>query len=300
MAGQQPRVLITGGDGQLGFELARALQGRAEVVALNRAQLDLGDAEAIVRSCRDLKPALILNPGAYTAVDKAESEPELAMRINGIAPGVLGEQARRLGVPVVHFSTDYVFDGLASVPYREDDATHPQSAYGKTKLAGEQALAASGAEHLILRTSWLYGNRRHNFFLTMLRLARERDILRVVADQIGAPTWVRPLAEASAAALSFSAAGAALAVPQGLYHLSAAGQTSWHGFAEALLAAVPDPARKCARVEAITTAEFPTPARRPAYSVLANARWIGAGGGALPGWERQLEGCAAEYRAAFP
>ena len=293
-----PRVLITGGEGQLGFELARALQAKAEVFALDRHALDLSNPDSIIARCREIKPALILNPGAYTAVDRAESEPDLAMKINGIAPGILGEEAKRLGVPLVHFSTDYVFDGTAKEPYRETDSPNPQNVYGRTKLAGEIALAQSGAAHFTFRSSWLYGNRRQNFYLTMLRLARERDELRVVADQIGAPTWVRPLAEHALKAVRMEGNRFGVAIEPGLYHLTANGQTSWHGFAEAILAAVPDPARRAKRVNAIATAEFPTPAARPAFSALSNAKLVVALGADMDDWATALTCCAREWAAA--
>lgn len=292
-----PRVLVTGSDGQLGRELVRVLPPQVEIHALNRGALDLADPDAIVARCREIRPALILNPGAYTAVDKAEAEPELAMKVNGVAPGVLGEEARRLGATVVHFSTDYVFDGKASQPYREDDPTNPQSVYGRTKLAGEKALAQSGAAHLIFRTSWLYATHGKNFFLTMLRLARERAELRVVADQVGAPTWVRPLAAAAVGALDFQPSGITTAVAPGLYHLSAGGQTSWHGFAAAILADVADPDRRATAVRAITTAEYPTPATRPAFSVLDNTRFVQTGRPPLADWQAMLHEAASVLAA---
>jgi dTDP-4-dehydrorhamnose reductase len=293
---RQPRVWVSGAEGQLGFELVRALQGRAEIIATNRTDVDLANADSISQFVRATQPDLIFNPAAYTAVDKAESEPDLAMAVNGIAPGVIGEEARKLGAPVVHFSTDYVFDGTATVPYKETDATNPQSVYGRTKLAGEIALAQSGATFLIFRTSWLYAARGKNFFLTMLRLAREREELRVVADQIGSPTWVRPVADAAVAVIDWNKLGAA--IEPGLYHLAAAGQTSWHGFAEAILRTVPDPERKATRVAAITTADYPTPARRPGFSVLDGGKWgtvqRGIGIAAIGDWRSCLRRCAQE------
>lgn len=287
-----PRVLVTGGEGQLGHELARALRGRADVFAPDRQTLDLSDADAIRAHCRDIRPALILNPGAYTAVDKAEAEEPLAMAINGRAPGILGEEARGLGAPIVHFSTDYVFDGRATRPYREDDPTMPQNAYGRTKLAGEQALAQTGASYLILRTSWLYGARRQNFFLTMRRLARERDELRVVNDQFGTPTWVRPLAEQSLAAVEFDGSRAGLAISPGIYHLAAGGETTWFEFARAILETLPVSERRARAVIPITTREFPTPARRPAYSVLDCAKIRAATGTPAGHWRDELDQCA--------
>ncbi len=286
-----PRVLITGGEGQLGFELTRALQGKADVHAFDRHALNLANPEAIRTRCREIQPALILNPGAYTSVDKAESEPELAMAINGDAPGVLGEEAKRLGVPIVHFSTDYVFDGTATVPYRETDIPNPQSAYGRTKLQGEIALAQTGAIHFILRTSWLYSSRRQNFFLTMRRLARERDELRVVGDQRGTPTWVRPLASHSLAAIRLSGARAEVALQPGTYHLTAGGETTWFGFASTILDSIPIAERRARQVVPIETREFPTPARRPAYSVLNCGKFKTAAGIAPEHWRTELGQC---------
>lgn len=294
-ATDRPRILITGADGQLGWELQRTFAPLGNVFAFDRNGLDLASPDALRAHCREINPALILNAAAYTAVDKAESEPELAMRINGEAPGVLAEEANRLGVPLIHYSTDYVFDGAANRPYRENDATDPQSAYGRSKLAGEHAVAATASRHLILRTSWLYGNRRQNFFLTMLRLARERDELRVVADQVGSPTWVHQVAEVTRRAIT----GGESAIDSGIYHVSANGSTSWHGFATAILAAVPDPARRANRVVPIATSDYPTPARRPAYSVLSNAKIEAALNIRVPDWQTQLVACASE-RAALP
>lgn len=288
-----PRVLITGAEGQLGWELAREFVGWGEVAAFDRRSLDLSDLAAVGRCCREVRPTLILNAAAYTAVDRAESEPALAMCINGEAPGVLAEEANRLGAVLVHYSTDYVFDGSSTRPYLEDDATGPQSEYGRSKLAGEQAVAGVAKQFLIFRTSWLYGNRRQNFFLTMLRLARERDELRVVADQVGSPTWVHFVAQITRRAF----AGTAASIDNGIYHLSASGSTSWHGFATAILEAVADDVRRATRVIPITTADFPTPATRPAYSVLSCAKLEAALGMHFPDWREQLAGCAAARAA---
>ena len=291
----RPRILLTGGTGQVGWELARALAPLGRVVAPGRAGLDLADADGVRRAFRDSAPALVVNAAAHTAVDRAEGEPELARALNAVAPGVLAEEAARAGVPIVHFSTDYVFDGSGSAPYTEVDATAPLGVYGRTKLEGERAVAAAGGAHLVLRTSWVYGTRGHNFLRTMLRLARERDELRVVADQVGAPTWSRMLAEATAAILAPFRAGNGWEIPRevsGVYHLAARGSTSWHGFAEAILAA--DPARaeqRARRVVPIASEEYPTPAPRPRYSVLNSERAERVFGVALPDWREQLELC---------
>ena len=291
---QPTRILITGADGQLGWELARTFAGAGEVVALSRSAMDLSSADAIRARCRDVRPTLILNAGAYTAVDKAEAEPELANRVNAVAPGILAEEANRLGATLIHYSTDYVFDGNAQVPYLEDHATAPQNVYGRTKLAGELAISAQAKSFAIFRTSWLYGNRRHNFMLTMLRLAREREELRVVADQMGSPTWVRFVAEITAQCVSAEHDVGSLRIKSGTYHLTARGSTTWHGFAAAILEATQDNLRCTKRVLAITSGELTQAAKRPNYSVLAVAKLESTLGTAFPDWRAQLAGCVAE------
>lgn len=278
------RILLTGRDGQVGHELERTLAPLGEVVALDRAGLDLADPDRIRAVVREAKPGIVVNAAAWTAVDKAEDGEAAAMAINGAAPGILAEEAKRLSALLVHYSTDYVFDGASPSPYAEDDAPNPINAYGRTKLAGERAIQAVGGRHLIFRTSWIYSLRGHNFLKTILRLAKERKELRVVADQVGAPTWSRMIAEATAICLARHGG------QQGAYHLAAAGETSWHGFAQAIVAAAGLPAR----VAPITTAEYPLPARRPANSRLDCGRIEKDFGLALPGWERQLALCLAE------
>ena len=295
-ATDRPRILVTGADGQLGWELVRTFAAMGEVFAFDRASMDLSDPDAIRARCRETKPTLILNAAAYTAVDKAESEPEPAMHVNGVAPGILAEEANFLGAPLIHYSTDYVFDGNATAPYREDDATAPQSVYGRTKLAGEQAVIAMANEYLVLRTSWLYGNRRHNFMRTILRLSREREELRVVADQIGSPTWVRPVSDTTARCVTPTSSTARLNIASGIYHLAAAGQTSWYGFASAILDGTVDEPRRAARVIAISTADYPTPAKRPNYSVLSLSKLQKASGFTPSDWREQLAGCLAEHK----
>ena len=224
-----PRILLTGKNGQVGWELQRTLAPLGEVVVLDRRQLDLSDPDQIRERVREISPDLIVNAAAYTAVDRAEAEPEPAMAVNGTAPGLLAEEAKRIGAAIIHYSTDYVFDGAKTTPYTEEDAPNPLNVYGRTKLAGEQAVQAAGVPHLILRTSWVYGMRGKNFLLTILRLAREREELKIVDDQIGAPTWSRTIAEATAQILTSGAwpvSGAS-----GIYHLTASGSTSWYGFA---------------------------------------------------------------------
>lgn len=288
------RILITGRDGQVGWELQRTLAPLGEIAALSRTELNLADAEAIRQAVREVGPDLIVNAAAYTAVDKAEEERERAFAVNGVAPGVLAEEAKRLGAAIVHYSTDYVFDGGKGAPYEEIDAPHPRSVYGESKLAGEKAVAASGAAHLILRTSWVYGLRGKNFLRTIQRLAAEREELRVVDDQVGAPTWSRAIAEATAAVLAQclhkDSVSGLLHDRGGLYHLSCAGQTSWFGFASAIVAGLPKPPR----MTPIATAEYPLPAPRPAYSVLANAKLARAFGVALPEWSAALRLCLAD------
>ena len=246
----------------MGWELERTLAPLGEVIASDRSTLDLADLDTVRRVVREVKPEIIVNAAAYTAVDRAESEPELAMQVNGIAPGVLAEEAKRLGALLVHYSTDYVFDGTKDAPYIESDVPNPINAYGRSKLAGERAIEATGASNLILRTSWVYGPRGKNFLLTMLRLANERDELRVVNDQRGTPTSAIALAAATAQMLLRRADA------NGMYHLTAAGDTTWFGFAEAILERARSRLDRVPRLVAITTAEFVTPAKRPANSVL--------------------------------
>jgi dTDP-4-dehydrorhamnose reductase len=279
-------ILVTGAAGQLGCELAAALAACGRVVALDRAGLDLADRDAIVRTVRALHPSLIFNAAAYTAVDRAETERDLAYAVNAQAPQTLAEEARRTGAVLIHYSTDYVFDGAQRVAYDENDAPNPQSVYGASKLAGERAIAASGAASLVFRTSWVYGLRGRNFLLTIRRLARERETLSVVADQVGVPNWCRRLAAATAALVGRGLPY--LRERAGLYHLSSTGQATWYDFARAI---VGDAARP--RVVPITTAEYPTPARRPAFAVLDTTRFTRAFGFALPHWEHDLRECLA-------
>ena len=291
-------VLVTGGTGQVGGAIAAALGGRGEVVTPARAELDLTSEQSIRQFVRELKPRWILNPGAYTAVDKAESEPELARAINAEAPRILGEEAARLGAMVVHFSTDYVFPGTGSSPYRETDATGPLSVYGTSKLAGEQALAASGAAHVVLRTSWVYGATGKNFLLTMLRLGRERgasgQALKIVDDQHGAPTSAAELARVTLGVMAvFPQDAAGL---QGVYHVAGAGETTWFGFAREIfrLRQEAEPETRWAELVPIGTAEFPTPARRPPNSRLDCSRLASAFGLRPAPWQEELAAVMAQ------
>ncbi|HEX6632238.1 MAG TPA: dTDP-4-dehydrorhamnose reductase [Gemmatimonadaceae bacterium] len=287
-----PVILLTGADGQVGWELRRALAPLGRVAAVRRADADLADEGALRALVREVRPAAVVNAAAYTAVDRAETERALAFAVNGAAPGVLAEEAARLGVPIVHYSTDYVFDGGKGAPYTEDDPVSPLGAYGESKLAGDRAVMASGAPHLILRTSWVYAARGRNFLRTMLRLAHEREELRVVADQRGVPTPARLIAEVTAQLLGRGATGAGFEIPAsrwGVHNLAARGETTWHEFAETIVALDPRrEAQRCRAVTAITTAEFPTPARRPACSVLDPSRLERAFALRMPEWRDGL------------
>jgi dTDP-4-dehydrorhamnose reductase len=289
------KILLTGKNGQLGWELQRTLATRGTVVAPERQIMDLSDPDSVRHAVRDIKPNLIVNAAAYTAVDKAETEPELAMMVNGTVPGILAEEARNLGAAIVHYSTDYVFDGTKSTPYTEDDIPFPLSVYGKTKLAGERAIQTAGVPYFILRTSWVYGARGKNFLQTILRLARERDELRIVDDQIGAPTWCRMIAEATGQILAQCQTPHAHGVMDvsGVYHLTAGGKTSWHGFTQAILEHAPQFVGGASRprLTPITTAEYPLPAPRPMNSVLSNDKLRHCFGLAQPDWESALKLC---------
>lgn len=286
------RVLVTGCRGQVGAEVARALHGIAEVDARERATLDLEDAAALAVKVREARPAVIVNAAAYTAVDQAEGDEARAHAVNAVAPGVLAEEARRAGALLLHFSTDYVFDGSKRAPYVEEDATAPLNAYGRTKLAGERAVAAAGCDHLVLRTSWVYGPHGRNFLLTMLRLAATREELRIVDDQRGAPTSSLQLARLTRELLApegvlDAASLGRLRAHRGIYHATAAGETTWFGFAQAIFAAAPARTPR-PRLVPIPTSDYPTPARRPANSVLSNERLMRAFGARIGDWRDGL------------
>lgn len=282
------RLLLTGKNGQVGFELQRALAPLGDVVALDRTICDLEDEASVRDAVRRFKPNVIVNPAAYTAVDRAESEEGRAHAINARAPAILGEEAARLGALVVHYSTDYVFDGKADGYYRETDATGPQGIYGKSKLAGEEALAATGARHVIFRTSWVFGAHGANFAKTMLRLAGERETLGVVADQIGAPTSAALIADISAHVIRQLGA-TKTADLDGVYHLVASGETNWHAYACHVIdyARAKGHAMKVApdAIRAIATADYPTPAKRPANSRLDTRKLRDTFGLTLPEWK---------------
>jgi len=290
------KLLVLGAGGQVGHELVRALAPVGEVVSATRddagtLRVDLANADSLAAALDAARADVIVNAAAYTAVDRAEDEPELADRVNHRAVAEIGAWAKRNGRRVVHYSTDYVFDGSSKRPYRENDATAPLGAYGRSKLAGEDALRASGARHLIVRTAWVYAARGNNFLRTMLRLAGERDELRVVADQTGAPTPASLVADASAAMLRQWLDDGENAGRDGTYHLVSAGRCSWFEFAEAIVDGAADRGviERRPRVVPIATAEYPTRARRPAYSVLDTSKVTAAFGLQLPDWRAGLE-----------
>ena len=310
------KILLTGKNGQLGRELISCLKPLGEVIALGHAQLDLTKPDLIRRTIREIRPQIIVNAAAYTAVDQAETEEALAHAVNADAPGIMAEEAKKIGAALIHFSTDYVFDGSKTTPYLEGDLTNPISAYGRTKLAGEQSIQNSGASHLIFRTAWVYGREGKNFLRTILRLATQKEELRIVSDQIGAPTATPDIALATAKVLStFSGPHrkvGAISEASGIYHMTAGGQTSWYEFAKAILEEAAhtrrDPRSWFAEATGeepimtrsllpITTAEYPTPAKRPAYSVLSNQRLKREMGIELRDWRIQLQRC---WRAQEP
>ncbi len=302
-------ILLTGKTGQVGSQLYPLLTNLGEVVAPDRDELDLSNAGNIRRAVRDLRPNLIVNAAAYTAVDAAETDESTAYAVNAGAPAAFAEEAKKIGAVIVHYSTDYVFDGLKRTPYTESDPTNPINVYGKTKLAGEQALRDSGASHLIFRTSWVYATRGRNFLLTILRLASERDELKIVRDQVGAPTCAEDIAAATTMVLTYMRQRnddlCLTSELGGTYHMTAAGQASWYDFAKAIL----DEARGVScnlswliaathgrkliakDVLPISREEFRSPTRRPGYSVLSNSRLAQRFGVALPDWRNQLKRC---------
>ncbi|HEY6467689.1 MAG TPA: dTDP-4-dehydrorhamnose reductase [Candidatus Acidoferrales bacterium] len=302
----KPRILLTGTNGQVGNELQQLLPAIGGTAAFDRARLDLSKPSDIRRIIKEIRPQIIVNAAAYTAVDRAKSEEALAHAINADAPGVMAEEAKKIGALLVHYSTDYVFDGTKTSPYEETDATNPLGVYGKTKLAGEEAIRQSGTPHLILRTAWVYTTRGRNFLLTILRLASECEQLRIVRDQIGAPTLAREIARATASVLTtvINEGGSIISTEDisGTYHMTAASVGSWYDFACAILdeashgpssmpwlaAATQGRPLIAKRVVPITTDQYPTPAQRPAYSVLSNSLLNRTFGVQLPDWRQQL------------
>lgn len=288
----EPTILVTGVNGQVGFELQRSLQGLGRIVACDRSMLDLSDLARVRHVMRAVKPAIIINPAAYTAVDKAETDVAAARLLNAEVPRVLAEEAADSGAALVHYSSDYVFDGAKDGAYVETDSTNPQNVYGLTKLEGEQAIAATGCSHIILRTSWVYGRRGGNFLLSMLKLASERPELRVVADQIGAPTWSRSIASVTAHILAQMLAPNDenhWAARSGVYHFTARGETSWYGFAQEIFRLTLG--ENAPRVIPISAREYPTPAKRPANSRMSGAKLTEIFGLRMPAWDDALKSC---------
>lgn len=283
--GTVPRILVTGAAGQLGRELATVLAPLGDVVALDRSGLDLARPDDIVAVLRDVAPALVVNAAAYTAVDRAEAEPDAAFAVNARAPGILAAEARRLDALVIHYSTDYVFDGASPEPRDEAAPARPLNVYGASKLEGERAIETAGGLALVFRTSWVYAGSGRNFLTTIERLAAERDELRIVDDQHGTPNWSRELARATATLVARGLPW--LAERRGLYHLSARGATTWYGFARAILGDAAD-----VRIVPIASADHPTPARRPAWTILDTRRFTATFGFELPHWLDTLR----EYR----
>lgn len=296
------RILLFGKNGQVGWELQRTLAPLGELIAVDFPEIDFQDFQGLRKYTLEIKPNLIVNAAAYTAVDQAETEPDIAMSINGEAPGFLAEIALTLNAGLVHYSTDYVFDGTKGDPYTEEDPPNPLSVYGASKLAGDNAIRAAGCAHLILRTSWVYGTRGKNFFLTMLRLAREREEIQVVDDQIGCPTWSRSIAQVTAAILlkGYRAEqdrfGWGEEIPSGVYNYSSNGSTSWFGFAEEIVRTDPDPHEHVVkRLIPISTEAFEAKALRPEYSELSKNKLGSVFGISPEGWREQLQDCCGSY-----
>lgn len=283
------KILLIGKNGQVGFELQRSLACLGEIIATDRNSLDLTDNKAIEAVITEVKPDIIVNAAAYTAVDKAESERELAYQINATAPAVMAKQAVSLGIPLIHYSTDYVFNGQGSKAWLESDETDPVNYYGKTKLAGENVIRESGCDYLIFRTSWVYDRRGKNFLNTMLRLAEDRDELSVINDQIGAPTLSWHIADATAQVIAQSLVSEQFWIKnKGIYHLAGGGETSWYGFAEAIFLEKASRGVPTSKLNAILTSEYPTPAKRPANSRLSNEKLMQHFNIQLPHWKQSL------------
>jgi dTDP-4-dehydrorhamnose reductase len=284
-----PKILLFGKVGQVGWELRRTLAPMCQLVCVDFPEVDFTRPDSVRGWIRDTAPDIIVNSAAYTAVDKAETETALATKINADAPALMAEEAKRRGALLVHYSTDYAFDGAKTTPYVEDDPPGPLGAYGRTKLAGDQAIQQVDCDHFIFRLCWVYGARGSNFMLTMMRLAREREKLRVVRDQIGCPTTSRMIAETTALALARAGTGDAAKQRKGVYHLCCSGQTSWHGFASAIIDLMPAEEKKCREIVGIPASEYPTPTKRPAYSVMSCAKLERTFGLRLPDWHECLK-----------
>jgi len=295
------KILLTGKTGQVGWEVNRSLSKLATVFAMDRNEMDLAKPGTLGPVIQEIKPDIIINAAAYTNVDKAESEPELAMTVNGIAPGVIAEEAKKIGAVMIHYSTDYVFDGKATSPYEEEAPTCPVNVYGKSKLDGEKAVAQAGIPHIILRTGWVYSLRGSNFLLTMQRLAQTREQIKVVDDQTGGPTWARSIAEGTARILKQSLKGGAATSStfshSGIFHISCGGETSWFGFANKILEL--SGLSKSVELIPIPTIEYPTPAVRPKYSLLSNSKLKQAFDYEMPQWQKALQVCLNSTNATF-
>jgi len=281
------KILLLGKNGQVGFELQRTLALLGKLTALGRQELDLTDLKAVSQTISTIKPDIIVNAAAYTAVDQAEEEPELAMAVNGTAPGILAEETKKINALLVHYSTDYIFDGKKNIPYTEVDEPNPINIYGKTKLAGEKAIQETGADHLILRTSWVYGLRGRNFLKTILRLAAEKEELSIVDDQLGSPTWCRMIAEATALLLAMYSSKTE--TKSGIFNLCSSDLTSWYGFARAILDNSGNQNLQSTVVKPIPSAQYKTRAARPSYSVLDNRKIKEEFNLALPSWQESLK-----------
>jgi dTDP-4-dehydrorhamnose reductase len=289
------KILLTGKNGQIGWELARALAPLGEVIAFDRGGLDLAVPDQIVGAVRSVRPDVLVNAAAYTAVDRAESEPDAAHAVNAAAAAILAEEAKRVHALLIHFSTDYIFDGAKDTPYVEEDRPNPINVYGRSKLAGEQAIRNIGGPHLILRTSWVYATRGRNFFLTIRRLLREKEEIRVVSDQMGAPTSAQALADVTAELLGRHGA-AGLGDAGGVYHATTRGYTSWHGFATEIARLELPGLQNPPRIVPIASDQYPSPARRPGNSCLSNEKLLGCFSIELPRWEACLEACYARLK----
>jgi dTDP-4-dehydrorhamnose reductase len=283
------KILLTGKTGQVGGELNNILKDIGELVSVGREHLDLSKITSIEPAILDIQPDIIINAAAYTAVDKAEEESELAMTVNGIAPGVLAESAKKIGASLIHYSTDYVFDGHSDIPYREEDITSPLSIYGKSKLAGEKSIAEAGIPYLILRTSWVYSLQGKSFLRKIKKMAEDKDTLRIVDDQIGAPTWAHSIALATCKILKQYLRDWSDPTPSGIFHLTCQGKSSWYDFAKEILNI--SSASQNTQLLPIPTSEYPTPATRPLYSLLSNDKLEKVFGFKMPHWHDSLKDC---------
>ena len=284
-------ILLFGENGQVAYELARALAVIGKITGVGRDRIDFCALDTISTVIQETNPDVIINSSAYTAVDKAEEDPKTAMLVNGLAPGVIANEAKKINAPLIHYSTDYIFNGESSRPYRENDTPDPINQYGKTKLAGDKAIQESEVPYLILRTSWVYGNRGKNFFLTIQELAKNRSTLSVINDQVGAPTWCRHIAEATSNILFMGKSNLWNFIDKhsGIYNVSGSGETTWYGFAKAIISRMKAEEVQTSEIKKIDTKDYPTAADRPHYSVLDNSRLENVFGLKLPDWQDSLD-----------